>query len=480
MRILFLSAELAPLAQSGGLGDAAGGLARALAARGHELVCALPAYRAALAHSQCPALAEAGAVELALPERTLRGRWLKGALRLGAERLDLRLLDLPELYDRDGLYGDADGPYVDEALRFASFARAGAALAVELGVDVLVAHDWHAGLAPCVLREVHGDAARGIAAVQVVHNGAYQGRYPASALAVTGLGLEHFHMHGLEFYGDLCMLKGGLVWADRVVAVSPTYARELRTPGFGAGLEGLYVWRGDALDGIANGIDTERFDPARDAALPHAFDARRPAGKQVCRDALVAEFGLAAPVAGRLVCAIGRFAWQKGWDVLAEAVEPLVATGASLVLLGSGDAAIAERLDELARQHARRVGLFVGWDERLSRRVYAGADVVLVPSRYEPCGLVQLLAQRYGALPVAHAVGGLVDTIDDGRTGVLFDALEPDALVAACARAARLFEERGAAALRADLLALDVSWRVPAARWEELLRETVEARRVAS
>jgi starch synthase len=476
LRLLFLSAEMAPIAQSGGLGDAVSGLARALVERGHEVTCVLPAYRTAIEHPACPSLQDVGALQLGLPDGELHGRWLAGRMifedGLG---LDLRLLDLPELFDRDGLYGDDDGPFSDEALRFATFARAGAALAVELLPDVVILHDWHCALAACHLREVHAAAAEGIRIVQVVHNGAYQGRFEAQAMEVTGLPPELFSPEGLEFFGDLCLLKGGLLWSDRIVAVSPTYAEELTLPEFGGGLEGLYAHRREALVGVANGIDTQRFDPARDSALAATFDSEQPAGKDACRSALLAELGLADPGPGQLLAAVGRFATQKGWDVLADSVESLVREGASLALLGDGDPEIAARLRGLAERYPERVGLFVGWDEDFARRLYAGADVVLLPSRFEPCGLVQLMSQRYGTLPVAHAVGGLVDTIEDGHTGVLFAPLTPEALVAAVTRAAALFESQGSAAVRGRLLALDVSWRLPAERWERALLELTRA-----
>lgn len=477
LRILFLSAELAPIAQSGGLGDAVSGLALALARRGHEVVCALPAYRQALASPDCPELSAGAEVRLDGAPTELRGRWREGRLVQGqGAELDLRLFDLPELYDRGGLYGDEDGPFEDEALRFAAFARAAALLAAQLGPDVLVAHDWHCALALCLLRELHGAAGRDIATVQVVHNGAYQGRFASSAMEFTGLPPALFSPEGLEFFGDLCLLKAGLQYSDRIVTVSPTYARELTTPEFGNGLEGLFAHRGAELVGIANGIDSERFDPATDAALAANYSSADPSGKDRCRAALLEEFGLAAPEAGLLLGAVGRFASQKGWDVLADSVAALVAGGACLVLLGDGEASIAAQLVELAQRYPERVAVFAGWDEALARRVYAGVDCTLIPSRFEPCGLVQLLSQRYGALPIAHAVGGLVDTIADGRTGVLHGTLTPAAMAEAVARARELFEREGAAALRRRLLDLDVSWNGPAQRWEQLLTDAVGGR----
>ncbi|HEY8493403.1 MAG TPA: glycogen/starch synthase, partial [Myxococcota bacterium] len=462
LRLHFAAAELAPLVLSGGLGEAVSGLARALAARGHDVTCLLPAHRLALQSPELPPLEEAGALRLAVPGRAdVVGRWLEG--RLGALRL--LLLDVPALYDRPQLYDGGPG----EALRFTTFARAAAARAAAETPHVLVAHDWHAALALTCLRMLHDfGPARAVGCVQVVHNNAYQGRFAGSAMALTGLPSELFHPDALEFWGDLCLLKGGLVWADRIVAVSPTHAEELKTEAFGAGLEGLYRWRAHRLLGIANGIDVERHDPATDPALPARYDASDPRGKAACRARLLAELGLAAPPPGRLLAAIGRLAEQKGWDVLADALPALVAQGAALALLGDGDPRIAERLREAARRWPERVALRIGWDEALARRIQAGADAVLIPSRFEPCGLVQLVAQRYGTLPVAHRVGGLADTIEDGQTGVLFAPLAPDALAAAAERAARLLEEQGRDKMVRRLLALDVSWSAPAERYESV------------
>lgn len=475
LRLVFASWELAPLAQTGGLGDAVGGLARALAARGHEVTCILPAHRDVLLAAACPELEPGGPVSIVSPTGAIAARWLTG--NLGGIRL--QLLDAPALFDRPGLYGGvADAA---EALRFIAFSRAVAEFAAYVHPDVLVAHDWHAALTLCVLRTAHDfGARRSVAAVQVVHNGAFLGRFPAAAFAATGLPGELFHPDALEFWGDLALLKGGVAWADRIVAVSPTYARELQTEPFGEGIEGLYRFRAERLAGIANGIDVERHDPATDGTLAARFGAAYPKPRSACRKALLDACGLDDPEHGRLVAAIGRLAAQKGWDVLADALPRLVESGASVVLIGDGDPALAARLRAAAGRWPRRVHVTIGWDERLSRRTYAGVDCVLVPSRFEPCGLVQLLAQRYGSLPVAHRTGGLADTIEDGVSGILFEPLDPAALAGAVDRAAALYRAEGVETVQRRLLSLDVSWAGPAMLWEQLLASAVReaARRV--
>jgi starch synthase len=423
-------------------------------------------------------------MRIGLPGGDLVGRWLEGRL---APNVRLRLLDLPTLYDRPGIYGEGGVDYPDNALRFIALARAAAYLCEADPPDALVAHDWHAAPSIATLRTVFPDGASHAAAtVQVVHNNAYQGRFPAELYALTGLPPGLYHPDGVEAWGSLCLLKAGIMFADLIVAVSPGYAREIQRSPAGEGLEGAYTFLAHRLTGIANGIDTQRFDPSTDAALPANYSAEKPEGKARCRAALLAELGLAPTPPGRLCAAIGRFARQKGWDVLAEGVDALVAGGASLALLGSGDPAIAARLEVAAARHPGRVALRTGFDDAFARRLYAGADAVLIPSRFEPCGLVQMIAQRYGAVPVAHRVGGLADTITEPRrttarqgldwshaTGVLFSPLSVETLTAAAQAVGTLADAGGLPALQKRLLALDVSWRMPAQRWEQLLQSAV-------
>jgi len=446
--------------QTGGLGDAVAGLAGALALRGHELVCLLPAWRRALEHPSLPELQEVAVARVGLPGGEWLGRWLSG--RIDAVRIEL--LELGRFFDRESPYG---GP--DEGLRFVAFSRAAAARCAEHAPDLFVVHDWHAALAVCALHTCWSmGRARAVGSVQVVHNNAHTGRYPSALFPATGLPGELFRPEGLEFHGDLCLLKGGLAWADRIVAVSPSYAAELETPEQGGGLEGLFRHRHHRLAGIANGVDTDRYDPARDPALPAPFSRRDLAGRERCREALRAELGLEATAPGRLLAAVGRLAAQKGWDVLIEALGSLVERGFAVALLGEGEVSLANALRTAARRWPARVAFVSGWNDALARRMYAGADALLLPSRFEPCGLVQLLAQRYGALPIAHRVGGLRDTIEDGETGILFAPLSAVNLADAAERGAQLVSERGPSLVR-RLLAQDVSWRRPAARWERLL-----------
>lgn len=472
LRIVFASAELAPLVHSGGLGDAVTGLAKALGRRGHAVTCLVPGHRAAFAgwsESGLAPLERAGDVRVPLPGGELVGGWLRGSLAPG---VTVELLDAPSLFDRHALYG-----WHDDDLRFIAFSRAVAYRCEAVRPDALVAHDWHAALALCVLRTaLDRGPNRGIGTVQVIHSNAYQGRVSPAALAWTGLSHDLYHPDGLEAWGSLCLLKGGIGWSDRIVAVSPTYAEEIQTPEFGEGLDGAYRARAHRVLGIANGIDAERFDPAKDDALPEPFDASKPRGKRTARRAVLDELGLETPAPGRFLVAIGRFALQKGWDVLAASLDALVEHGACVGILGEGDPGIGLAVLAAAARHPGRVAVHVAFDDALARRLYAGGDAVLIPSRFEPCGLVQRIAQRYGTLPVAHRVGGLVDTlIDPGTrefvrgTGILFSPLDVETLVEAADRVAALGDDQRLDAVHKRLLGLDVSWDKPAAQWEKML-----------
>jgi starch synthase len=449
-RAIFASTELAPLAQSGGLGDAVPGLAHALVDAGHAITCAIPAHRLALSSPSLPPLAPAGDVVLHVGEHRYEARWLQGDL----EGVRVMLLDLPELFDQPTLYG-----HPDNALRFCAFGQAVAWLCEQETPDVLVAHDHHAAPAVSFLRVcIDRGLARGVGAVQVVHNNAYQGVYPAEAFRYTTLPAPLFHVDAVEFYGKLNLLKCGLSFADRIVTVSPTYAREIQEEPAGEHLAGLYRARAHRLTGIVNGIDTERVAPPFTGVE----------GKRACRAELCEELGLGEVEDGRLLIAVGRFAEQKGWDLIAAAAPALVERGFALALLGDGDEDIAEALAHTAERARGKLALRVGFDPALAARMYAGGDASLIPSRFEPCGLTQLISQRNGTVPIARRTGGLADTIVDGETGYLFDELNALALIDACERAAKTGDKGD---MRALLLALDVGWSASVPAWERVLDE---------
>ena len=468
LRVLAVASEVFPLIKTGGLADAAGALPLALAREGIAVRTMLPGYPAVLR------ALSATTVLRSLP--ALFG----GAARVLAAKahgLDLLVLDAPHLFDRPGgpYQAPAGRDWPDNAQRFAALGRAAAEIAVAEGFDAVHAHDWQAGLAPAYLRF----ASRRVPSLFTIHNLAFQGQYPASVFPSLGLPQAAMATEGLEYYGGVGFLKAGLWFADALNTVSPAYAEEILTPEGGMGLDGLLRGRAGVLHGILNGIDIESWDPGRDIALAARFDAADPAPRAANAAALRARMGLAATDAP-LFAFIGRLAWQKGADLLLEALPVLLEGGAQLFILGSGDGALEAACSAAAGAHPGRVASFIGFDEGLARLAYGGAEAVILPSRFEPCGLAQLAALRYGAPPIVARTGGLGDTVIDAApmalaagvaTGLQFAPGSAAALSAALRRALRLYREPGVwARLRANGMRTDVSWGPSAQRYARVLR----------
>ncbi len=469
MRILHAATELFPLLKVGGLGDVLGALPQAQAALGAEVRVVVPGF---------PAFRAVAERDMGRLEGLPGG--LAATLRLGRTPagVPLYVVDLPSLFERPGNPYEERG---DSALRFAAFAAAAARLA-QVGdgrgwrPDLLHAHDWQAALAPLYL--AFSEGARP-ATVLGIHNIAYQGLYGAELRASLGLPAASFHMDGVEFYGMLNFLKGGLAYADRLVTVSPTYAGEIRQPGGGFGLEGLLARRSAELVGILNGADYGVWNPARSPHLPFHYDAARPSGKCICKNALQRELGLAEEPDAPLCVVVSRLAPQKALDLVLENVAHLVSLGAQLALLGSGDAELARGFAAAAEAHPGRVAVRLAYDEGLAHRFLAGGDLLLMPSRQEPCGLTQLYALRYGALPLVRRTGGLADTVVDAEdpegTGFVFEADSAEALGETLARACRLYREapRAWKALRRRAMTRVFDWKASAGRYLDLYRSLV-------
>jgi starch synthase len=386
--------------------------------------------------------------------------------------LDLLVLDAPHLFDRAGNpYTGPDGTdWPDNAFRFGalSFVAARIALGDVAGFapDVVHGHDWQTGLAMAYLA-YQGE--RRPATVLTVHNLAFQGQFPPDLLAQLRLPPHAFAIDGVESYGMIGFLKAGLQFADHITTVSPTYAMEIQDSINGCGLDGLLRARSSALSGIRNGIDTDVWNPETDSRIAAKFGRSTVSGRAPNKAALQKRFGLRPDAGALLFAVISRMAWQKGLDLLADAVPALVARGAQLAVLGTGDPELERRLTELTQTHRGQVGCIVGYDEDLAHLIQAGADAVLVPSRFEPCGLTQLCAMRYGAIPVVAKVGGLADTVVDlaagpaKATGMQFSPVTREALEAALHRTADLWSERTAwLTLQANAMKADVSWAEPA------------------
>ncbi len=446
MRILEIASEAVPFAKTGGLADVAGALPEALARLGCETTLVVPAYREALAKSL--AIEPTDMVfDVPIGTRLLPARILRA--RLPDARAEVYLVANDHCFDRPTLYGGARD-YADNAERFIFFSRAALELACRLGrrFDVIHCHDWQTGLVPAYRRLMFGDHAAVAAArtVMTVHNMAYQGLFWHWDMLLTGLDWKHFNWQEMEFHGQLNLLKTGIVFADAVTTVSPTYAREIQTAPGGCGLEGVLASRGDVLTGIVNGIDTTLWDPAADRHIPRPYSAADvDLGKYAARVALAARLGHPAPDARPLVAFVGRLVAQKGVDLLVEVMGRMAGTGrAHFMILGTGDPAVEEGLARVAAAFPGTVDLVIGFDEGLAHLVQAAADITLVPSVFEPCGLTQLYAFRYGAIPVVRSTGGLIDTVVDATpetiadgtaTGFRFDACTAIALERALERA---------------------------------------------
>ena len=471
MRVLSVASEVFPLVKTGGLADVAGALPPALARQGVEMRTLVPGYPAVMA---------------ALGDAVEAHRWraLIGAeARLVAGRaagLDILALDAPEFFDRPGnVYLDAEGrDWADNWRRFAALSAAAAEIAAGVWEgfrpDLVHAHDWQAGLAPAYLRY------RGIATPSVItiHNLAFQGHFPASVFGGLELPPQAFALDGVEYFGGVGYLKAGLVSAGAITTVSPTYAEEIRTPAHGMALDGLLRARADALHGIVNGIDVEVWNPETDPLLAEQFSARRVRGRAGNRAAVEAEFGL-GPGAGPIFCVISRLTGQKGMDLVVEVAPDLVAAGGRLAVLGSGEARLEAALHGLAAAHPGRIGVRIGYDEPLAHRMQGGADAILIPSRFEPCGLTQLYGLRYGCVPVVARVGGLADTVIDANvaalnagvaTGLQFAPVDAAALRGAVLRAIGLYGTPHWAALQKAGMRSDVSWDRSAALYADLYR----------
>jgi starch synthase len=479
MKILAVASEAYPLVKTGGLADVVGALPPALARRGIETRVLLPGYpsvMARLADAPSEVVFEYDSL-LGLPARLVTAR---------IEGLDLILIDCPALYHRAG------GPYLDAAgidhgdnwHRFGALSRVGADIGAGILAgfkpDVIHAHDWQAGLTPAYLRY------SGIScpSVMTVHNIAFQGHFPAAVLGGLRLPPHAMALDGVEYHGGVGFLKAGLANASAITTVSPTYAEEIRTADFGMGLEGLISDRAPVLSGIVNGIDTEVWDPATDPVLAKDFTATTLADRLPNRREIEARFHLDVDE-DPLFIVISRLTWQKGIDLLAEVTGDLVAAGAKLAVLGTGDTALENAFAGAAARHEGRIGVVIGYDERLAHVMQGGADGILIPSRFEPCGLTQLYGLRYGAVPIVARTGGLADTVIDANTaalnagvatGLQFQPVDAPGLAHAIRRAVRLFRQPAIwSALQVAGMGADVSWDRSAALYADLYSSLLPA-----
>lgn len=478
--VLSVASEAVPLVKTGGLADVAGALPEALAAHGVAMTTLLPGYPAVIAAlGKKPKVLHTWTSLLGEPARLLAGK-------LGEH--PLLVLDAPGYFARGGgPYGDATGrDWGDNGKRFAAFGRAAADVAggvvKGLTFDLAHAHDWQAGMALAYQR--FAPAGPQLPSVITIHNMAFQGHYGADLFPALEFPPQAMAIDGIEYHGGISFLKAGLAAASRITTVSPTYAREIREPGFGMGLEGLIRGREADVSGIVNGIDTGVWNPASDPALKASYTAKSLGKRKANKRALEAEFGLEQGD-GPLFIVISRLTWQKGMDVLLEAADHLVGIGGRLALLGSGDAALESGFHAAAARHPGRIGVRIGYDEALSHRMLGGGDAILVPSRFEPCGLTQLYGLAYGCVPVVSRTGGLADTVIDANlaarvagvaTGVQFDGVRWQTLADALNRTVQLYHQPGVwSSLQRAGMKADFSWGLSGQAYADLYKSLTEA-----
>ncbi|AUX42217.1 glycogen synthase [Sorangium cellulosum] len=483
MDILFAASEIAPIVKVGGLADVVSSLSKALRLLGHKVTIALPRYRALDSSGLMmarrltpmplevdPSVSPGGPIQVTL---------FDGRLSTGVE---LVVLDVPGFHDRPGIYGEEGRDYEDNARRFSLFSRAVVELVRQRArsgspFDLVHVHDWPTAMVAYLLRH-HQPSIPG-KTVLTLHNVAHQGLFPREALAPLGLSDEHFRPERLEFYGQLNFLKGGILAADALTTVSTTYANEILTAKQGERLDGVLRTRAAQLTGIVNGIDYAVWNPMTDPAIIARYDAEDVSNKGRCKSALLQEIGLEIRPERPLLVSVGRVVAQKGSDLLASAMPKILKGDVSVVVAGEGDPALLEKLTAAAAKAPERAKVLGGVSEAVVHRLMAAADLVVVPSRFEPCGLVQLYAQRYGAAPVACRTGGLVDTIVDldaaleTGTGFLFDKPTATSLLGGVQRALAALTSPRWPAVQRRIMRLDLGWDRPARRYVQVYRQTL-------
>jgi starch synthase len=505
IRVLAVASEMFPLVKTGGLGDVTGGLPPALGAAGARTTTMVPGYPAVLAAvtdvvpvHRFPDLFGGPATLLrcsmhptaGLPSAELENTELRSAGHQSAtEPLDVLVLDAPHLYGRTGNpYLGTDGrEWPDNGVRFAGLGAAAAAIGAgvvpELAFDIVHAHDWQAAMAVVYLH-FHDGPRPGT--VLTIHNLAFQGRYPAPLFPRLGLPDSAFTLNGLEYHGDVSFLKGGLSYADRITTVSPTYAREITGIDNGMGLDGVLRYRADVLSGILNGIDDTVWNPATDALIPVRYGRGRPNKRAGNKLALQRRMALDERSDALLIGVVSRLTSQKGLDMLVDQIDWLVAAGMQIAVLGSGDPDLEQAFVAAAEWHLGSAGCMIGYDEAAAHLMQAGSDALLVPSRFEPCGLTQLYALRYGAMPVVSRVGGLADSVIDANeaalaagvaTGIQFWPTTAEGLQVALGRLLALWRDRPAwERMQRNGMAADVSWRGSASRYVALFQSLLAER----
>jgi starch synthase len=471
LKILFVASEGLPFSKTGGLADVVEALPKALVAQGHEVAVVLPRYRGTK-----PSIVVIPSLTIPLGNRLRFPAIVDGAQISGVRYF---FVDDPAYFDRDGFYGNSAGDFPDNPERYSEFCRAAIEIAKQVWpADVIHCHDWQTALVPVLLRTSYGDdpAVKDIPVVFTIHNMGYHGLFPRDVLERAGIPAVVYHPTAMEFYGSVNFLKGGLIYSDYLTTVSKRYAQEIQTAEYGYGLDGVMRTRTDRLVGILNGVDYSAWSPDRDKFIAMKYSAKDMSGKQVCKQALLELFGIAPEHSARPVIGIvSRFADQKGFDLIAEKALELMKEDVSVVVLGTGERKYEELFQALANTFPERAGVKIAYDNEIAHKIEAGADMFLMPSRYEPCGLNQIYSLRYGTVPIVRATGGLDDTVEPfdlehgTGTGFKFAEYSGNAMMRAIRQALHhCTDERIWRRIQLNGMAKDFSWKAPATEYAKV------------
>lgn len=480
MQILFASSEMAPFAKTGGLADVSASLPAALFSLGHKVEVVMPLYRSVM---EGPFELEPQPESLEVPFKRglLKAKIFSSRIKPG---LSVYFLKRDEFFDRSRLYGTSEGDYFDNPERFIFFSRAVLEMSRKSGrsPDIIHCHDWQSSLVPVYLKSLYRDDPffRQTAAVFTIHNLAYQGIFPKEYMDISGLPSELFSMKGLEYYGKMNFMKGGILFSDVITTVSEKYAQEIQAPEFGYGLDGVLKDRESDVFGILNGVDYKAWNPLTDPHLAAQYSVHDLTGKEKCKQELRKIFNLRGKEGNPIIGMISRLADQKGFDILAEAMDELLKWDLFLVVLGQGDEKYEKQFAELAKKYKHGLGIKIAFDDVLAHKIEAGSDMFLMPSRYEPCGLNQMYSLKYGTVPVVRATGGLDDTIkefdpDTGKgNGFKFQEYSSEALLEAVKKVLSVYQNKKIwEKLVKNAMKADFSWRKSAFRYVEIYKKAL-------
>lgn len=475
MKILIATPEAVPYAKTGGLADVAGALIKEYRKMSKEAFIIMPLYKK-IKEGDVPLKNTGITIKIPIGHEYIKGE-------VFSDQSSAYFIGCDEFFDRPELYGTSKGDYSDNASRFIFFSRGviETCRALNFKPDIVHCNDWQTGLIPLYLKTIYGADKffKNIATVLTIHNLGYQGLFPSSDMNLTGLGWELFNPEGIEFYGKINFLKAGIISADVLTTVSTTYSKEILHKEFGFGLDGLLRKREKDLYGVMNGIDYEEWDPSRDTFIPEHYSYKDISGKALCKKRLIRTLlePLDKPDTERIpiIGMVGRLAVQKGLDLVLKAIDELLSLGIKLVILGKGDETFHAGFSEVAKRYKRKISVTIGFEESLAHLIYAGSDFFLMPSKYEPCGLGQLIAMRYGSIPIARKTGGLADAIQDydslksKGTGFLFSDYTPSAMLDTIKRALCVYTETDKMhRIISDAMKMDYSWNRSAKKYREL------------